>query len=61
VTRTLPLIVAGRTYADALAAAELRRFLAGTDPGTSAHRNLVLAEAASMLLREPALRRQARS
>jgi hypothetical protein len=43
------------------AAAELRQFLAGTDPGTNAHRNLILAEAASMLLREPAVRRQARS
>lgn len=43
------------------AAAELRRLLAGADPDTNAHRNLVLAEAAGMLLREPALRRQARS
>jgi hypothetical protein len=43
------------------AVAELGRFLAGADLGTSAHRNLVLAEAASLLVREPALRRQARS
>jgi hypothetical protein len=43
------------------AAAELRRFLADADLGTNAHRNLVLAEAAGMLQREPALRRQARS
>ncbi len=42
------------------AAAALRRFLAGSDLDTSAHRNLVLAEAAGLLLREPMLRRQAR-
>ncbi|HEY6749294.1 MAG TPA: hypothetical protein VI357_26715 [Mycobacteriales bacterium] len=43
------------------AAAALRAFLAGADLDSSAHRNLVLTEAASMLLREPTLRRQARS
>jgi hypothetical protein len=43
------------------AAATLRQFLADADVGTNAHRNLVLAEAASMLQREAALRRQARS
>jgi hypothetical protein len=43
------------------AGSELRRFLADSDPGTDAHRNLVLAEAAGMLQRETALRRQARS
>jgi len=43
------------------AAAGLRQFLADPDPATNAHRHLILAEAASMLLREPTLRRQARS
>lgn len=43
------------------AADGLRAFLAGADLATSAHRNLVLTEAAALLLREPTLRRQARS
>jgi hypothetical protein len=43
------------------AAAELRRFLADSDLAANAHRNLVLTEAAAMVLREPTLRRRARS
>ena len=43
------------------AAAVLRRFLAGTDLDTSARRNVILTEAAALLVREPTLRRQARS
>lgn len=43
------------------ATAELHRLLADADLATDAHRSLVLAEAATLLLREPALRRQARS
>lgn len=55
-----PLIEAAADDDARAAAADLRRFLADADLAGNAHRNLVLTEAASMLLREPALRRQAR-
>jgi acyl dehydratase len=48
-----PLVAAADDDEARTAAADLRRFLADADLASNAHRNLVLTEAASMLLREP--------